>query len=529
MLGGKKMICKKSVIAVFLVLILLFGSACSKTFKPLTDTTSSEISEVSETPQSVKASGFTLLYCKSDSFSPYTAQTKANQQLCFLLFDSLVKIDNDMVVHNSIAKKIEAVSSRSYKVYLKSVSFSDGSSITAEDVLYSIKLAKKSNTRYKNQLAKVKSFYAEDQDTVIINLKENSKDFKNCLDFPILKNGTQSKKTKSSVGIPPIGSGRYVLDIQNKQIILNKKYHGTKPKIKTIQLLCAPDDESAAHYIEMGGISLVYTDLSDGTIPTMNGNLSEVHLNNFVYLGVNYSKYSLMSNENMRYAVASGIDRSAIVKQAFYSYAEEAIGPFRKEWSETKTLQNLEENQNIDVSVANLEKMGYNDKNAGGYYMNSGGDVITLTLLCNKNASRLAAAKLIKEQLKAVGIKIIVNAVDWKTYKSELSKKNFDLYLAETKIEADLDIIPIISNKSNLTYGMSKKGKENSSAKAFKDYLAGKLSIYDFINTFYSEMPVIPVCYRNGVVISSKDLSSVPKSSYSDIFYGIEKISINSK
>ena len=108
-----------------------------------------------------------------------------------------------------------------------------------------------------------------------------------------------------------------------------------------------------------------------------------------------------------------------------------------------------------------------------------------------------------------------------------VSTDNFDLYLAEVKIETDLDISPLISNKSALNFGMSKKGKANKSYSAFKKYLKGELPLSDFLNSFYTEMPFVPVCYRNGTVISSKNLSSVPSSSYSDIFYGIEQLKLN--
>lgn len=518
------MINKKSLIAILLSLIIVFGSGCNQAISPITDdsdkTTKPEQAEVIN-------SGFTLLYCDNDSFSPYSAVTKANQQLSLLLYDSLTKTDNNLKVHNSLAEKIEMVNPLTYKVYIKHSTFSDGTTVSAKDIVYSISLAKKSNTRYKNQLSKLSSYKEENNRTIILKLKTNSPEFKKVLDFPIIKYKSDRKKDKNKSLLPPIGSGRYILDLKNKQIKRNVNYHLGKPKIKTIQLLCAPDDESADHYIEMGGVSLVYTDLSDGNIPTMNGNLRKIKLNNLVYLGINHTKSSIMSNEYMRYAVATGINRAEIVKHSYYSYGDVATGPYRSEIENADSLQNLEPEQNIDVSVANLEKIGYNDKNAGGYFVNSNGDTLTLNLLCNKNSSRISAAKLIKKQLAAVGIKVNIISLPWKEFKTELKKKHFDLYLAETKIETDLDITPLISNKHELTYGMNKSKKLNSCAKAFKKYLKGEYPLSDFINSFYIEMPFIPVCYRNGVVISSKNLSSVPQSSASDIFYGIENITIN--
>lgn len=520
------MIYKKSILAFLLIITIIFGSACSNSVSPITNNSNESESTNTESNDTTN-SAFTLLYCDNDSFNPYSASTKANQQLSLLLYDSLVKTDNKYKVHNSLASKIKSESNTEYKVYIKNATFTDGTDVTSKDIVYSVQLAKKSSTRYKNQLSKVKSCYSNGNNCIVFKLKTSSPNFKNSLDFPIIKYKSDKIKNKNKTLMPPVGSGRYILDLKNKQIKRNSKYHSEKPKIKTIQLLCAPDDESADHYIEMGGVSLVFTDLSDGNIPTMNGNLQQVKLNNLVYLGINRTKSSIMSNEYMRYAVATGIDRSQIVKHSYYSYADEALGPFRDEWDNAKSVQNLEAEQNIDVSVANLKKIGYNDKNTGGYFVNSNNDILTLNLVCNKNPSRVSAAKLIKKQLASVGIKVNINSLSWKEYKKALKQKNFDLYIAETKIESDLDITPLISNKSSLTYGMKSSGKLNSSAKAFNKYLKGESQLFDFINSFYSEMPFIPICFRNGVVISSKNLSSVPKSSYSDIFFGIENISIN--
>ena len=42
----------------------------------------------------------------------------------------------------------------------------------------------------------------------------------------------------------------------------------------------------------------------------------------------------------------------------------------------------------------------------------------------------------------------------------------------------------------------------------------------------YSEMPVIPICYRTGIIFSNEKIENVKNSSYSDIYFSIESYSI---
>ena len=49
----------------------------------------------------------TLLYSSSDTFNPYTATTEINRQLCKLLYEPLIKLDNEFNLHYCLAEIIE--------------------------------------------------------------------------------------------------------------------------------------------------------------------------------------------------------------------------------------------------------------------------------------------------------------------------------------------------------------------------------------------------------------------------------------
>ena len=79
----------KRIIAVILMAFLAVNIVgCNKK----TDNTSSQISSAEESVE--RRDYLTLLYSMSDSFNPYTVETAVNRQLCQLIYEPLVKLDN---------------------------------------------------------------------------------------------------------------------------------------------------------------------------------------------------------------------------------------------------------------------------------------------------------------------------------------------------------------------------------------------------------------------------------------------------
>ena len=132
-----KIIKATALISAFVILL----SGCRGNVKPLS---SSDMPQTS-VANSAERNYITLLYSSSDSFNPYTAATDANRQLCKLLYEPLVKLDNEYNVTYCLAQKVEQEGSVC-RVTLKNNVFSDGTPLSADDVVYSFNLAKSSST-----------------------------------------------------------------------------------------------------------------------------------------------------------------------------------------------------------------------------------------------------------------------------------------------------------------------------------------------------------------------------------------------
>ncbi len=544
----------KKTFCVLLAILMLLLCACGDNAPE----TSNSQSTVSNTETEKKE--FCLLYCESDSLNPYKSSTLLNRQLSSLLYDPLVKLNTVFQPEYVLAETIEQ-NGKTATLTLKDVVFSDGSPVTASDVVYSFKEATKSTNGYAEKLIEIISIKADGDKKINITLSKADPYFANLLSFPIFKADSDKLTDQNKISLPPIGSGQYILDKENEKLVTNPKYSGKKPSIDTITLLDAPDSTVVKYNIESGSVSIYGTDLADGKVPSMVGNAVSTNLNNLIYVGINMSNGKL-SDAKMRYALSSAVGRDAICQDAYYSYATPATGLFNPVWDDAKGLQNIESLTNLKNTVAYLNELGYNSKNDEGYFVNDKGKVLSFNLVCYKgNERRLAAAKLIAEQLGAAGIKITLRELEWDAYISALNSKSFDLYVAEVLIRDNMDVTSLVSQGGTLSYGIPQEStdtNENSDTtpkeepapdssfdvgdlateteeqpndiysvgKAVEGFYGEKLSLVDIINAFNADMPIIPICYRLGITVYDHSLNVNIVSSANDVYFGIEEITI---
>ena len=534
-----------------LVCLLVMTTLLSTLFGCDNKVTKNNIDVTSENKVQATKKGdyITLLYSAGDTFNPYTVKTDINRQICMLLYQPLVSLDNEFNPRYILAKTVKVKGKKCIVTIKKSV-FSDGTEITADDVVYSCRLAMKSKNSYSKKLYEVKSGSASNSNTIEFTLNKQDKYFANLLDFPIIMSESDTVTDSDSVIQPPIGSGSYMVAKNKQSLVLNSKYSGKKSSIKKIMLINAPDSESVSHYAQIGAADMFYSDISDGEILRISGQKFDVNLNNLVYIGINRNNPTLNIYE-IRQALSSGIDRSKICQNSYYNNALAATGFFNPVWSETSAVQNIQITQNKEITIENLEKIGYNRLDSKGIRKNSNGYSLSFSLLVNsENRIRVAAAKAIASQLLEVGIKISVDEKPFKQYRNALKKGKFQLFLGEVKLTDNMDISCLVSEGGSAAFGLYKKkdkdkadnksedNKESADNKTpdlsaiapfevVKGFYSGKNTITDIAAVFQNDLPFVPVCYRTGVLFCNDNIENINSFSASDIYSSIDSYIIN--
>lgn len=486
----------KKALAFIMATVMLAVSfcACTKKVEKAPELVTQKVTKVVADTNSFK-----LSYTQSDSLNPYQSDSLNNQVIQDLVFESLFRLDESFEAEPEIASSYAYLDSTTLKVTIVSGNkFSDGTKITANDVVNAFDSAK-SSPHWKNSLAAISSASVNTASSVVFHLKHANPYAHKLLTFYIAKEGKKY----------PIGSGRYKFSEGDGSLnlVLNKEYkEPISPRFTKIQLINVPATDSINNALNIGNISFAFRDLSSEDVARLKLNKKAVNMNNMVYIGLN-SDYGITANKYIRQAVSLAIDRTIIAKSTYQGFAKEAtsiFNPASKLGSQTKTFEPF-----ADLAAANqaVVKSQYDDSRLG------------LSLLVKKsNANMLSAAKLIKQQLEAVGFKIDLKAYSDKEYKQCLNTKSYNIYIGETKLPDDMRLSSFFSNGAT-AYGINQK---SDTVKIYKNYLNGSAEIGEFTLSFSDEMPFVPVLYRQGVICYSKAMHGDMQGYYGNYFSNIE-------
>ena len=496
--------------------ILLFVVSCSESASNGQTTTSSSVDHGDN-----KEYVLTLPYCAKDVLNPYTAQTKQNQELSHLLYDPLVKASQTFEPVFFLAENITQ-EGKTLTVTLRSASFTDGAPITSDDVVYSLTQARGDGSLYAAKLHNIDRVYALDSKTVVVEIKHTDPRFTVNLDCPIIRMGTADLKDANRLPLPPVGCGRYTLknDGDVYSLVSNPSYYRGTVGLTEIRLSDCPDDDALNHQLSIGLINMVYSDLSRASVPKMAGATTPTVSTSLVYLGAN-GRSRLTGDSRVRQAVSFALNRDALCQDAFFGYAQPATGLFHPDWAPVEQLESIGTQPNDQLTVAYLEELGYNRLDDRGYRINASGERLKLQLLFNEeNTARSTAADRIKTQLKRFGIDVKVQSVPFEEYRRRLQNGQFDLYLGEVRLPNSMDVYSLF-NEPDIVYGIP---SDSQARAAFNAYYAGESDLLNAVSAFVSEMPFLPLCYRNGVILSSETVKQMLSYSPSDLFNGIEQL-----
>lgn len=432
------------------------------------------------------STGFKLSYTQSDSLNPYETDTLNNQVVQNLVFESLFVLDESFEAQPLLATSYSYTDSKKLSVTIESGNrFSDGSLLDAKDVVASFNKAKDSY-RWKNSLNAIDSASAESSTVIRFNLAYKNPNAHKLLTFAIT-NGKNDKKGY------PIGSGRYKFGEGNGAVYLevNPEQSDFSPHFVKITLVNIATSESIENAINIGNISYAFRDLSEGSTAKIQSNKKAVNLNNLVYIGINNS-IGITKNEYIRRAISLAIDRDALVKSAYQGYAKSATSVFHSASAIGKQTTVFNKNADTAAAKQSIAQSGYDES------------ALKIDILVNTNPNRLAAARLIRQELEAVGFKVTINKEKNKAYQNRIKNKSFDLYIGETKIPADMNLNSFFTKNGATRYGINTDSSKT--AKAYKGYLSSDNELGSFILSFSQEMPFVPLLYRQGMICYSKSL-----------------------
>ncbi|MEG0320279.1 MAG: peptide ABC transporter substrate-binding protein, partial [Niameybacter sp.] len=429
------------VLAIFMCMVLLVG--CSSFGNGKNPDVEEEIPTqevVEEKPTPVASKLLTIGMQNPITLHPIYNMDKSIQQNMYLLFDTLVKINEDGSISPNVAQNfVYSEADKCMRIDLRQdVKWHDGTDLTAEDVAYTLEVIQKaSESPYKLSGQNIANIQVVDRYTVKIYYRQAFSGAYQTLFFPVIPKHIYTGTQAEQKDLLPIGSGpyKYAESVSHKEITLvaNDNYFKGKPQIETIKVMIIPDEESLLYAFEQGLIDVIYTDVMDWGkyAKDKSANIYELGTSCYEFMGLNHNK-PIFQNANIRSALVYALDRQKMSDVYYLGHSvvtDTLIAPHSYLFDPTMQIKSYD----LEKAKLLLVGEGYTyDEETKLFVKNN--IPLGFTLLVNQeNKERVKVAESIKKMYQEVGIEVTVEKMDALTFKERIYNKQFEAFLGGWK------------------------------------------------------------------------------------------------
>lgn len=484
---------KKLIIIIITILLVNSLSGCKLIDVPHMDTGKYEDVEdgkVEDKP--VYGGSITIPMVKDENLVPITSSSKEVINVCGLLYEGLVKFDDELRPAPALAESWSV--SEDGKIWTlklrQGVKWHDGVDFSVQDVLFTIDILRFGgyDTYYAkkfNRIDGIENIGTIGNDTLYVELAHPVSFFLDSFTFPIIpkhifenieqtpqehlskKNNKKAKQNATgknerqteehegeedlgkrqyikSQTLAPIGTGPYELDLETYNpaegftLTRNDHYWNEKPYIDKIEVKIYEDSSHIVEAFRSREVDVLDTSVvfADTYVDDDDAILHRYLTSVYEFLAINH-RNPIFDDINVRKALAFGIDRKSIIKSAYLNNAEAVDAPI---CSESWLFDGSSRIYDCDVDIAMdlLEKAGWHDTDGDGIRdkVIDGKKVdLAFKLVTNiENDLRKDAAESIRWQLtdikNGLGIHIDVELMTWEEIiEVVIPKRDFDLLL----------------------------------------------------------------------------------------------------
>lgn len=366
--------------------------------------------EGKDTKQASQPLRIGVAFNPEDTLDPVTVTSPGGMLLLYAVYDSLATTQTDGVTLR-LAKSIEANEDCSvYTVTLKDgVTFSDGSPMTGEDVLLSVKHLSKSQ-EYQTILVNLDVEKSKAEGPVVtLALKEPAADFVESsigMFLPVAKGGV----------FEGIGAGAYTLakgDAQTGYLLkANEHYYAGKPAIPEVTLKNVPDSGAKVKALQTGEIDYAWG-LDGSSVQVLSQEagieLPKGSLDGALALElVLNTRVAPFNDPEVRKAAKLTVDREKMVKTILGDYGEVGNDMLGKGFA---------------GYPADLEQTTMNKEEAKRIFAEKG--VTSFTIVSSDTVPGInKATEMMVQDFQDVGVSVTVEELDPQTFFAQMG----DLY-----------------------------------------------------------------------------------------------------
>jgi len=456
----------KRVFVVFLVISICFGiTSCNSLIEYRNgeeDTTNIGFYSGDEVLDkgAVKGGKLKLFSTVPDTLNPLLTNNFYVQQICRLIFESLITLDKTQEPVPVLCKNWEiSGDGLEWTFNLRDdVKWHDNMPFTAEDVVFTLDIILKSDLSpyYKSNLQNIESFTLIDKHTFSITLKKPNSFTAEQMTFPIIPKHyyVGSNILDETKNMAPIGTGPYrFVQFNEDKLILsansdwwNKQRDGVQPietpyidEIEVKIYKNAGDIEAAFLSKEVDLIYLEGTDY-DRYMGRYDLTLKDFPGRNFEFIAFN-TENIILQDSAVRQAIALSIDRMKIIDEILPGKAVPSDMPVMVDsWIYNNNTASYMTDKERAKEI--LFQSGWKEER-GTLYKRIDGKKrpLLLEITVNKeNDIRNQVAQKIAKQLEETGIKVEIEAVNWDEQLKKVNSGEFEIAIMGCRVSPIPDV-----------------------------------------------------------------------------------------
>lgn len=503
----------KRLIALSLTCILFLAGCSNTAGQP------SAQPEPTPTPSTQPAAAdFTLPYQPNASLHPITGTNKTNLAFSSLVYQGLFELDNTFTPHGVLCSGQSAdASGLIWTLSLAEAFFSDGSAVTADDVVRSLTMARSSEL-YAPRFRDVQNIAAADISTVTITLSRPNSALPALLDIPIIRD--------SSDGSMPLGSGpyRFVENDGPLHLLRNPSAPENVPEKIFLYPVTAADE--LIYAFDAGEVSMVVSDLTGANALGYSSGYEtfDYPTTTMLYVGFQTS-WGVCSNAMIRRALSFCFDRETVSDSLLAGHADPTCLPFSPRCALHSETYEQQESYDPDIAAQLLSDAGY-DVGEDGLLCRYGSPLSITFIVNTDNPFKVTIAEYLTDELTQLGIAVELKKLSWDDYMYALNYGLFDLYLGEVALTADFDLTPLLEPNGGLNYGRysnpETSGLLNTLRACSKEELSSAVDA--FSAQFAVDCPLAPLCFKEHSVLTQWQTLSGLNPTRQNPFYQLKSL-----
>lgn len=418
--------------------MLLTGCAAGHSADPTTPTYFGDTDGLKPNGPTDGVQALSLIYDPTEQLNPFKSENTANRALFSLIYQGLFSVNREYEAEPVLCDRYAVTADlKTYTFYLAQAMFSDGSRVTAGDVVASLNAAQESRW-YGGRLQQVKSISVSGE-AVVMELKTPMAELPVLLDIPVVK-------AAEVTAARPLGTGPYRLELNSQEASLRRQsawWCQAKLPVfgDVIPLIKGESQAQIRDAFEFDGVTLAVSDPGSDRYVDFRSDyeLWSAENGKFLYLVCN-EKSKIFSDPAIRRALTHAIDRELIVQEHYHGIARPASLPASPSspWYNSSLAQRYGYAPELfaeAVAAANLTEN-------------------SITILLNgDDVVRHRAGLAIADMLRAGGLKVSIIKSSAEDLVENLQYTEYDLYLGQTKLSANMDISAFFGPYTSLNYG----------------------------------------------------------------------------